>query len=217
MAALTSIPSGGAAHPASSSTSTRSGRQQRAVTTGSHWSTAGSAYHEHDDEEDDRLPNLPESIPVLSLIPPRPQSKKPPSSLSRARSPSTHSSARPLSPRLHSHSASYANLTRTSTINTIPTPIAGVMSTRYQGLPPPTALGPNAPGYISIFSSRYAGNPRDGDDSDDSGEEGARYTLVENDRRGGLPTGGVGMGNEGLKKPGWGGKIRGKIGHIGRK
>jgi len=121
--------------------------------------------------------------------------------------------------------------TNTNLTNPLPAPIAGVISTRYQGLPPPSISGVSiggSGGHISIFSSRYAGSPRDGDDSDDSGEEGARYTLVENEWRGpaggkrgvvGMPIvagGEVGMGSDGLKKPGWGGKIRGKM-HMGRK
>jgi hypothetical protein len=89
---------------------------------------------------------------------------------------------------------------------------------------PPPAPPISASPYVSIFSSRYSGAPHDGGDSDesDNGEGGSagvgttpsgpRYTVIENDWRGGHI---INYDGE-FKRNKWG-QIKGAIGHLGRK
>jgi hypothetical protein len=68
--------------------------------------------------------------------------------------------------------------------------------------------------FVSIFSSRYSGHPHDGGESDDTDEEPQRYTVIENDWRGGHVVGagaaagvevpGMGLGPGLKQKKKWG-------------
>lgn len=106
-----------------------------------------------------------------------------------------------------------------------PPPIADVVNARFAGMPaPPPAPPISASPYVSIFSSRYSGAPHDGGDSDESDSGGgaggasttsvggSRYTVIENDWRGGHV---INYDGE-FKRNKWG-QIKGAIGHLGRK
>lgn len=80
---------------------------------------------------------------------------------------------------------------------------------------PPAAPPMSASPYVSIFSSRYSGHPHDGGDSDDSDSEPQRYTVIENDWRGGHIVDNK-IDADGLKRNKWG-QFKGAIGHLGRK
>lgn len=101
-----------------------------------------------------------------------------------------------------------------------PPPIADVVNARYAGigigtLTPPPVPPISASPYVSIFSSKYSGAPHDGGDSDDTDTEPTRYTVIENDWRGGrvvkdqLP-----INDRDLKRNKWG-QLKGAIGHLG--
>jgi hypothetical protein len=105
---------------------------------------------------------------------------------------------------------------RTMRKSSAPAPIADVINTRFSGMPaPPPAPPMSASPYVSIFSSRYSGHPHDGGDSDDTDSEPQRYTVIENDWRGGHIVDKK-IDHEGLKRNKWG-QLKGAIGHLGRK
>lgn len=135
-----------------------------------------------------------------------PGSQPDPSSSSSARRPTSSHRSHPHR-RATSPTTSYA---------TAPPPIADVLQTRFQGLQPhsssassimPSSNPPmSSSPFVSIFSSRYSGHPHDGGESDDTDEEPQRYTVIENDWRGGhVVDPAMGVSGDGLRgKKRWG-------------
>ena len=98
-----------------------------------------------------------------------------------------------------------------------PPPIADIHNARFAGITSPPPQPPmSASPYVSIFSSKYSGAPHDGGDSDDTDTEPTRYTVIENDWRGGHVVKDQPISDKDLKRNKWG-QIKGAIEHLGRK
>ncbi|WVQ83009.1 hypothetical protein IAT38_005147 [Cryptococcus sp. DSM 104549] len=136
------------------------------------------------EEEDSRYPHISGPMPVGSHVLPGQRSRKGSNASMGANPlahgashrahkyslpPSTYSSRYGLSPP---HSAPLGNPNRLSTASS--SSAGGVGSAGFAPSP-----------YASIFSHRYSGHPLNDDESDDEEQENGRYTLIENDWRGG--------------------------------
>jgi len=221
MMALTSLPP--IVPPFTSTPRARS--QARSTTPAGSWLNAGPMRGRSGDsiaEDDvDRHPSISGLIPVgsTSHLPlrgkksqsVRSHTSRTQASINQFNIPSTTSIPRSISPMVSSRPASQS---QPHSPRTAPAPIAGVVSTRFQGFPAPTPIQSNSSPNISIFSNRYSGNPHDGGDSDDEEDAPRQYTLVENDWRGGHV---VDPGPDVFKKGGKWGQLKGAIGHIGRR
>ena len=215
MMALTALPP----ISPSSTSSHRSRSRPRAATYADSWLNAGPSQRHSGEEPDiDHHPDISSPMPMSSssLVPPhrkkpvsvRTNTSRPQSSMLRYGTPASRTMSRSLSPialRLGSESQPHSP-------RTAPAPIADVVSTRFQGTPPPIPTQSALPPHISIFSNRYSGLPHDGGDSDDDEHEQRNYMLIENDWRGGHV-----VGRDVSKKGGKWGQFKGAIGHIGRR
>ncbi|WVQ96703.1 hypothetical protein IAU59_003810 [Kwoniella sp. CBS 9459] len=184
---------------------------RRPTSSHSHTSTAFSAIDAEADTDDDstRYPHISGPMPVASnpVTGQRPRKSSAGSHHGHGRAQTApHPTSKFVLPLASSSM---------STATSGPTPIADILSTRFQGLSTtPTASSLNTPGlpphqsrsasggksaqatltgagfgkdspYVSIFSHRYAATPLNEDESDDEEQERREYTVIENDWRGG--------------------------------